>query len=96
LGFCFSIAERTINGNRIWIDGIESKRKQMTNDVAIVSIEEFQEALEQKLGWCNICEEFTRPNCEPDTDLLDCDICQTFNVSGAELALQREMFVLLH
>jgi hypothetical protein len=52
-----------------------------------ISIEEYNEAVEGSLGWCPLCEEFTRDGTEPDAENYDCFMCDENSVMGAENAL---------
>jgi hypothetical protein len=60
-----------------------------------ISIEEYNEAVEGSLGWCPLCEEFTRDGTDPDAENYDCFMCDENSVMGAELALVSEMFTLV-
>ena len=62
---------------------------------AIIEYDEYQEAVDQNLGWCKVCEEFTRGCTEPDAQNYDCEICETNNVFGAEQAMIMEQFTIL-
>jgi Zn finger protein HypA/HybF involved in hydrogenase expression len=52
-----------------------------------VSLDEFNEAVEGSLGWCEKCEEFTRDSTEPDAVGYECPNCGNNSVTGAENAL---------
>ncbi len=45
------------------------------------------DAIEDNLGWCPTCEEFTREGTEPDAEGYDCPQCDGNEVVGAEQAL---------
>ena len=62
---------------------------------AVIEYSEYQEAVDDNLGWCKICEEFTRSYTEPYAENYDCEICETNNVFGAELAMIMEQFTIL-
>lgn len=43
-------------------------------------------ALDNSLGWCTGCADFTRECTEPDAEGYDCPVCESDSVVGAELA----------
>jgi len=49
--------------------------------------EDFREAAEDFMGWCTLCNAFTRPHTEPDAEDYDCPCCGHDTVMGAENAL---------
>lgn len=53
----------------------------------VVSASQYQEAARDYLGWCTLCEDFTRETTEPDAERYDCPECRGNTVMGAELAL---------
>lgn len=54
----------------------------------IVSQDDYVDATENYLGWCTVCEAFTRENCEPDCRDYNCEQCgYEHSVMGAEEAL---------
>ena len=53
----------------------------------VVSEEDFVEAQENYLGWCSICKDFSREECEPDAREYDCPTCDNNTVYGADEAL---------
>jgi len=52
-----------------------------------VSITEYLQAVEEFLGWCDVCEKFTRSTTEPDAAGYNCPECETPSVYGAEFAM---------
>jgi len=48
---------------------------------------EYLEAVEDYMGWCPFCMDFTRPQTEPDAENYDCPECKQNCVMGAEQAL---------
>lgn len=52
-----------------------------------VSEEDFQEAMDNYVGWCPECEDFTRDATEPDAEDYNCEVCDNNHVMGAEQAL---------
>ena len=56
----------------------------MTN---IVSIDEYEDAVSNDMGFCTNCQEFTRECTEPDAEHYDCPQCEKNTVMGAEQAL---------
>lgn len=59
----------------------------MAFKVSKVSVEDYNEAVDQYLGWCTNCEDFTRDSTEPDAAEYDCPECEENSVIGAENAL---------
>jgi hypothetical protein len=47
----------------------------------------FKEAVDDNLGWCTKCKDFTTGCCEPDAHRYECDECGKNSVYGAEEAL---------
>ena len=45
------------------------------------------DAMENHVGWCTFCHDFTRPYTEPDAEDYDCPECGHNTVMGAENAL---------
>lgn len=60
-----------------------------------VDIWEYNEAVDQYLGWCTNCEDFTRDSTEPDATEYDCPECGENSVMGAENALLEGLFTLV-
>lgn len=52
-----------------------------------VPASQYREATEHYLGWCTLCEDFTRETTEPDAERYDCPECRRQTVMGAELAM---------
>lgn len=52
-----------------------------------VKVEDYNEAVDQYLGWCPVCDDFTRDSTEPDATNYFCEICEENSVMGAENAL---------
>lgn len=52
-----------------------------------VKVEDYNEAVDQYLGWCTVCKDFTRDSTEPDASGYDCPECEENSVMGAENAL---------
>lgn len=48
---------------------------------------DYADAVENYMGWCTSCKEFTRENTEPDAEGYDCPQCEQNTVIGAEDAL---------
>ena len=59
-----------------------------------ISVSEYKEACDLSMGWCTVCEDFTRGECEPDAEGYECPVCEGFTVEGAENALISEKFEL--
>jgi hypothetical protein len=52
-----------------------------------VSVYDYNEAVDQYLGWCTTCDDFTRDSTEGDAEDYLCEICEENSVMGAENAL---------
>lgn len=52
-----------------------------------VTLDEYQGACDDYMGWCVFCCEFTRPQTEPDAEGYDCPECGLNSVMGAEQAV---------
>jgi len=53
-----------------------------------VQTEDYVDAIAQDLGWCTVCQDFTRDCTEPDASDYDCPQCDNpHSVMGAEVAL---------
>jgi len=52
-----------------------------------ITDEEYREAINDHMGWCPNCKEFTRDSTEPDAENYDCPECNENRVMGAEQAL---------
>ena len=48
---------------------------------------EYRNARNLYMGWCEICEDFTRDSTEPDAQGYECPNCEQPTVVGAEEAL---------
>ncbi len=48
---------------------------------------DYIDAVNNYLGWCTNCKEFTRDSTEPDADGYDCPGCEQHTVLGAEQAM---------
>lgn len=55
--------------------------------MATVTENEYQQATRDYIGWCTVCEEFTRDSTEGDAEKYDCPKCEGNTVMGAENAL---------
>jgi hypothetical protein len=53
----------------------------------VVDMDEYEDAVENYIGFCPDCGEFSRENTEPDAEHYHCDLCENINVLGAEQAL---------
>jgi len=53
---------------------------------------DYEEAAETFMGWCTLCNEFTRSHTEPDAEDYDCPECGHNTVMGAENALLEGIF----
>jgi len=54
---------------------------------AKISIEYIQDMVEDNVGYCSTCEDFTTDGVEPDAQEYTCDVCEQDTVYGAEQAL---------
>lgn len=48
---------------------------------------DYVDAMQNDLGWCTHCEDFTREMCEPDAREYRCPVCEQRTVYGAEWAM---------
>jgi len=62
------------------------KRKPFMAQVPVAA-SQYHEAVRDYLGWCTLCEDFTRETTEPDAEDYKCPDCEGLTVVGAELAL---------
>jgi len=53
----------------------------------IISKSEYEDVVNDYMGWCPGCGKFTRDMTEPDAEGYDCPECGEEDVMGAELAL---------
>ncbi len=60
----------------------------------VVEAEDYEDAVENSIGWCLSCQEFTRECTEPDAEGYDCPQCGENHVVGAEDALIGEHIVI--
>jgi hypothetical protein len=60
-----------------------------------ISQDEFDDAIENDLGWCSVCKEFTNAGVEPDAHEYECITCGDATVYGAEEALIQGMFCIM-
>jgi hypothetical protein len=60
-----------------------------------VSVEDYNEAVDQYLGWCPLCEDFTRDSTEGDAEDYECELCGEDSVMGAENALLMGVITLI-
>ncbi len=60
-----------------------------------VPADEYMAAVNDDMGWCVDCQEFTRDMCEPDAREYDCPDCGGSTVYGAEEALVQDMIEVL-
>ena len=51
------------------------------------SEDDYSEAVDSYMGWCTVCNEFTRECTEGDAEGYDCEVCGQNTVIGAENAL---------
>ena len=59
----------------------------------MIKVEVYKNACNNYMGWCVVCQDFTRPNTEPDARDYNCPVCKdTTSVSGAEEALLDSFF----
>lgn len=56
------------------------------------SVEEIEQAIEDHMGWCTVCKDFTTDSCEPDARKYQCEVCRDFTVYGAEEAILMGLF----
>jgi Zn finger protein HypA/HybF involved in hydrogenase expression len=54
---------------------------------AQIPIEDIQDMIEDNVGYCSACEDFTTDSVEPDAQEYTCDVCGQDTVYGAEQAL---------
>ena len=59
--------------------------------MARISEDEYTEACENDLGFCFVCQSFTRGETEPDAEEYDCPECDQNTVFGAEQALLKNL-----
>ena len=59
---------------------------------AVVQASDYDDAVENYLGWCPSCARFTRETTEPDVEDYDCPVCGGHEVHGAEQAAMLELF----
>ncbi len=52
-----------------------------------IATEEYRQACDEYLGWCEDCQEFTREQTEPDAYAYRCPECNAERVIGAENAM---------
>ena len=52
-----------------------------------VKVYDYNEAVDQYLGWCTVCDDFTRDSTEGDAEGYECSLCNENSVMGAENAL---------
>ena len=55
--------------------------------MATVTLEEYESAREEYLGWCKECQDWTGTEVEPDACGYECPQCEQPTVYGAEEAL---------
>lgn len=60
-----------------------------------VDIWEYNEAVDQYLGWCTVCDDFTMEAVEPDATGYFCEMCEENSVMGAENALLEGLLTLV-
>lgn len=53
----------------------------------VIREDEYIDAVENDMGWCTSCEEFTAEGVEPDAEEYTCPCCAERTVMGAEQAL---------
>lgn len=64
----------------------------MKTPTVSVTEERYVQALDDSEGWCNTCNDFTRPETEPDARGYECPLCGEPSVLGAEEALMEDRF----
>lgn len=52
-----------------------------------VSSIDYEDMCDSYMGFCTLCQEFTRENTEPDAHEYDCPDCGNNSVMGAEEAM---------
>jgi hypothetical protein len=57
-----------------------------------ITKEDYDYAVEDNMGFCKHCEEFTHDCCEPDAEGYECPVCEQKTVYGAELAMVMGLF----
>jgi hypothetical protein len=60
-----------------------------------IKSEEFEEYVEDNMGYCARCREFTTDGVEPDAEWYECEECGCPTVCGAEMALIMGLIVVL-
>ena len=58
-----------------------------TKNVCTVSYGAFMAAMNDYLGWCSECRDFTTGDVEPDAENYECEMCGKTTVTGAEQSL---------
>lgn len=53
----------------------------------MLDFEDVMDALQDNLGWCTECQDFTTEQVEPDAARYRCSACRKMTVYGAEQAL---------
>jgi Zn finger protein HypA/HybF involved in hydrogenase expression len=61
-------------------------------DPITISMDEYEDARGNYVGWCTTCNEFTRDSTEPDAQDYDCPQCNNNTVIGAEYAMMGGQF----
>jgi hypothetical protein len=57
-----------------------------------ITKEDYDYAVEDNMGFCGNCEEFTHDCAEPDAQNYECPVCEQKTVYGAELAMVMGLF----
>lgn len=52
-----------------------------------ISLEDYEIASRDYLGWCTECNDFTRDRTEGDAEDYDCPVCGQNTVIGADIVL---------
>lgn len=66
----------------------------MTQSVTVPA-SEYSAALRDNVGWCTLCEDFTREMTEPDAENYNCPECRRPKVVGGEVALLKGLIHLV-
>ncbi len=60
-----------------------------------IKVEDYNDAIDQNIGWCTVCDDFTMEAVEPDATNYFCEMCEENSVMGAENALLEGLFTLI-
>jgi hypothetical protein len=59
-----------------------------------MTVEAYEEALENRSGYCSTCDEITFEDAETDDTGLECPECENLTGMGVEVALELDHIVL--